>query len=153
LLKMQSYNSGLAHIEPTAATKRRPTGREQPAVAVHQREYFRHRQRPATHSRGESITRLNVQPLNNVNFSSSVGTAVPRDVRLQPLPSGVVEVVPKYRGYSFFVVRGGMNPGILDLIPDFGFRVGHGFRPVAASAAARGVHVAQRTPARQMADR
>jgi DNA mismatch repair ATPase MutL len=53
----------------------------------------------------ESITRLNVQPLNNVNFSLTVGTAVPRDVRLQTLPSEVVEVVPQYRGYSFFVVR------------------------------------------------
>jgi DNA mismatch repair ATPase MutL len=53
----------------------------------------------------QSITRLNVQPLNNVNFSLSVGTAVPRDVHLQTLPSDVVEIVPQYRGYSFFVVR------------------------------------------------
>lgn len=53
----------------------------------------------------ESITRLNVQPLTNVNFSLTVGTAVPRDVRLQTLPADVVEVVPQYRGYSFFVVR------------------------------------------------
>jgi hypothetical protein len=53
----------------------------------------------------ESITRLNVQPLNNVNFSLTVGTAVPRDVRLQTLPSEVVEVVPQYRDYSFFVAR------------------------------------------------
>jgi hypothetical protein len=28
-----------------------------------------------------------VQPLISVNFSLSVGTAVPRDVRLQPLPA------------------------------------------------------------------
>ncbi len=53
----------------------------------------------------ESITRLNVQPLTNVNFSLTVGTAVPRDIRLQTLPPDVVEVVPQYRGYSFFVVR------------------------------------------------
>jgi hypothetical protein len=53
----------------------------------------------------ESITRLNVQPLNNVNFSLTVGTAVPRDLRLQTLPSEVVEVVPQYRGYNFFVAR------------------------------------------------
>ena len=53
----------------------------------------------------ESITRLNVQPITNVNFSLSVGTAVPRDIRLQTLPADVVEVVPQYRGYSFFVVR------------------------------------------------
>jgi hypothetical protein len=53
----------------------------------------------------ESISRLNVQPVTNVNFSLSVGTAVPRDVRLQTLPAEVVNVVPQYRGYSFFVVR------------------------------------------------
>ena len=53
----------------------------------------------------ESITRLNVQPINNVNFSLTVGTAVPRDVRLQTLPADVVEIVPQYRGYNFFVVR------------------------------------------------
>jgi hypothetical protein len=46
-----------------------------------------------------------VQPLNNVNFSLSVGTAVPRDVRLQPLPAEVVEVVPQYRGYNFVLVK------------------------------------------------
>jgi hypothetical protein len=53
----------------------------------------------------ESIARLNVGPLNNVNFSLSVGTVVPRDVRFQPLPADVVEVMPQYRGYNFFVVR------------------------------------------------
>ena len=53
----------------------------------------------------QSIARLNVQPLTTVNFSLSVGTAIPQDVRLQTLPADVVEVVPQYRGYSFFVVR------------------------------------------------
>jgi len=53
----------------------------------------------------ESIARLNVAPLNNVNFSLSVGTVVPRDIRFQPLPTDIVEVMPQYRGYDFFVVR------------------------------------------------
>jgi hypothetical protein len=53
----------------------------------------------------QSIARLNAAPLNNVNFSLSVGTVVPRDVRFQPLPTDVVEVMPQYRGYNFFVVR------------------------------------------------
>ncbi|OMI11915.1 hypothetical protein BSN85_10650 [Bradyrhizobium brasilense] len=52
-----------------------------------------------------SISHLNVQPLNNVNFSLSIGTAVPRDVHLQPLPAEVVEIVPQYRGYNFVLVR------------------------------------------------
>ncbi|MTV17306.1 MULTISPECIES: DUF1236 domain-containing protein [Bradyrhizobium] len=52
-----------------------------------------------------SISHLNVKPLNNVNFSLSVGAAVPRDVRLQPLPAEVVEIVPQYRGYNFVLVK------------------------------------------------
>ncbi len=53
----------------------------------------------------QSIDRLNVRPLNNVNFSLSVGTVVPRDIHFQPLPADVVEIVPQYRGYDFFMVR------------------------------------------------
>lgn len=53
----------------------------------------------------QTFSRLNVQPVTNVNFSLNVGTVVPRDVRLQPLPAEIVEVVPQYRGYSFFAVR------------------------------------------------
>ncbi|WP_271575061.1 DUF1236 domain-containing protein [Bradyrhizobium sp. CCBAU 11361] len=53
----------------------------------------------------ESVSHLNVQPLTNVNFSVSVGTAIPRDVRLQPLPADVIEIVPQYRGYNFVLVR------------------------------------------------
>ncbi len=53
----------------------------------------------------ESVSHLNVQPLTSVNFSVSVGTAIPRDVRLQQLPADIVEVVPQYRGYNFVLVR------------------------------------------------
>jgi hypothetical protein len=53
----------------------------------------------------QSVSRLNVQPLTNVNFSVAVGTTIPRNVRLQSLPPDVVQVVPQYRGYNFVVVR------------------------------------------------
>jgi hypothetical protein len=53
----------------------------------------------------QSFARLNVQPARNVNFSVSVGTVVPRDVHLQTVPAEIVEIVPQYRGYSFFAVR------------------------------------------------
>jgi hypothetical protein len=53
----------------------------------------------------QSFARVNVQPLSHVNFSVSVGTAIPRDVRLHTLPADVVEVVPQYRGYNFVMVR------------------------------------------------
>jgi len=53
----------------------------------------------------ESVTRLNVQPLTNVNFSVAVGSVLPGNVRVQILPPEVVEIVPQYRGYNFFMVR------------------------------------------------
>ena len=53
----------------------------------------------------QSFARLNVQPLRSVNFSVSVGTVVPRDIHLQTVPADIVEIVPQYRGYSFFAVR------------------------------------------------
>ncbi|XIA63518.1 DUF1236 domain-containing protein [Bradyrhizobium sp. TZ2] len=53
----------------------------------------------------QSISRLNAKPVTNINFSLSVGTVVPRDLRFQPLPAEVVEVMPQYRGYNFVVVR------------------------------------------------
>lgn len=52
-----------------------------------------------------SISQLDVRPINNVNFSLSVGTAVPRDMRLRSLPAEVVEIVPQYRGYNFALVK------------------------------------------------
>lgn len=52
-----------------------------------------------------AFARLDIQSLNHVDFSVSVGTAVPSLVHLRPLPSTIVEIVPRYRGYDFFAVR------------------------------------------------
>jgi hypothetical protein len=52
-----------------------------------------------------SLARVDARPLTNVNFSVSVGTTIPRDVRLSPLPADVVEIVPQYRGYDFVLVK------------------------------------------------
>jgi len=52
-----------------------------------------------------SLARVDARPLTNVNFSVSVGTVIPRDVRLSPLPADVVEIVPQYRGYEFVLVK------------------------------------------------
>jgi len=51
------------------------------------------------------IRSQHVQPLNNVNFTISVGTRVPRDVRFHPLPREVVTVYPEWRGYEFVLVN------------------------------------------------
>ena len=46
-----------------------------------------------------------VAPVNNVNFSISIGTRVPREVSFHTLPAQVVTVYPEWRGYEFFLVR------------------------------------------------
>jgi peptidoglycan hydrolase-like protein with peptidoglycan-binding domain len=43
--------------------------------------------------------------VNNVNFSLSVGTAVPRSVRVVDVPPELIEINPQWRGYQYFVVR------------------------------------------------
>ena len=52
-----------------------------------------------------AFARLDVRPLDRVDFSISVGTVIPTHVHLRPLPSTIVEIVPRYRGYDFFVVK------------------------------------------------
>lgn len=42
--------------------------------------------------------------VSSVNFSISVGTAVPRTVHLAPVPSVIVEIAPAWRGYEYFIV-------------------------------------------------
>lgn len=52
-----------------------------------------------------AIGKVDVKPLSHVDFSVSVGVAVPRTVDLRPVPTTIVDIVPQYRGYDFFVVR------------------------------------------------
>ncbi len=52
----------------------------------------------------EVIKKENIRPEPNVNFSLSVGTEVPRTVRLHRLPREIVEVEPRWRPYEFILV-------------------------------------------------
>ncbi|HEX3115823.1 MAG TPA: DUF1236 domain-containing protein [Bradyrhizobium sp.] len=51
------------------------------------------------------IREQHVAPINNVNFSISVGTRVPREVSFHPLPAQIVTIYPEWRGYEYFLVR------------------------------------------------
>lgn len=53
----------------------------------------------------EVIAKQKVKPVTNVNFSVSVGSNVPRSVRLYDVPRDIVTVYPEYRGKKFVVVR------------------------------------------------
>jgi hypothetical protein len=47
-----------------------------------------------------------VEPVN-VDVEVNVGVAIPKTVRLHPLPPRIVEIVPAYRGYEYFVLADG----------------------------------------------
>lgn len=66
-----------------------------------------------------SITKQNVKPVTNINFSISVGTRVPRTVGFHPLPAEVVTIYPDWRGYEFFLVNDQIivvNPRTLEIV-------------------------------------
>jgi len=53
----------------------------------------------------EVVTKESSAPVDNVDFSISVNTVVPRHVRLHVLPPILVEIVPQYRTYRYIIVR------------------------------------------------
>ncbi len=52
-----------------------------------------------------SLKQQNPPRMNKANFSISIGTAIPRDIRLSPLPATVVDVYPVWRGYEYVMVE------------------------------------------------
>jgi hypothetical protein len=50
------------------------------------------------------VSQKSAPRINNVNFSLSVGTAVPRSVRLASVPTTIIEIEPAWRGYEYFLV-------------------------------------------------
>ncbi len=66
------------------------------------------------------IRNEHVAPMNNVNFSISVGTRVPREgVTLHRLPSEVVSVYPEWRSYEYILVHDQIvviDPGTYEIV-------------------------------------
>jgi hypothetical protein len=50
------------------------------------------------------IHERNVPRVASVKFDVSVGTRVPRDIRVAVLPQTIVEIEPEWRGFEYFVV-------------------------------------------------
>jgi uncharacterized protein DUF1236 len=95
-------NTGTTAQQPAAQGTTQSNTAQSPGTNVNANVQINDRDRTRI---SQSVARLDVRPLTNVNFSLSVGTVVPRDVRLSTLPADVVEIVPQYRGYSFVVVK------------------------------------------------
>jgi hypothetical protein len=52
----------------------------------------------------EMLRGENNERLTNVSFSISAGQAIPQTVHLYALPARIVEYVPQYQGYDYFLV-------------------------------------------------
>jgi hypothetical protein len=61
------------------------------------------------------ITETKVEPVRDIDVDISVGVEVPRTVEVHPLPPRIVEIVPAYKGYVYFVLADGR---IVILEPD-----------------------------------
>ena len=65
------------------------------------------------------FTTQSVEPVD-IDFDLSVGVAVPRTVTLHPVPPRIVEIVPAYEGYEYFVLADGriviVEPGTLHVV-------------------------------------
>lgn len=63
----------------------------------------------------QTIVESHVEPVAHVDFDIDVGIAVPSTIVLHPLPPRIVEIVPAYRGYEFFMLADGriiiVDPG------------------------------------------
>jgi hypothetical protein len=52
------------------------------------------------------IKEVKVEPVD-IDIDINIGVAVPRTVVLHPLPPRIIEIVPAYRGYVFFILADG----------------------------------------------
>jgi hypothetical protein len=50
-----------------------------------------------------TIMRGNVNRVTSLNVRVAIGTALPRDVVIRPLPPEIITIVPQYRGYDYVV--------------------------------------------------
>lgn len=53
------------------------------------------------------IQSADVEPVDDIDFDLSVGIAVPSTIELYPLPPRIVEIVPVYEGYRYFILADG----------------------------------------------
>jgi hypothetical protein len=79
---------------------RRGTAQDQASPSAGAKVQLSQEQRTRIHS---TIIKSRPNRVTNVNFNISVGTKVPRTVRLVALPPTIIEIVPEYRGYLYFV--------------------------------------------------
>ena len=58
--------------------------------------------------------------VDSVDFDINIGVAVPSTIVLHPLPPRIIEIVPAYASYQYFVLADGtiiiVEPGSLQIV-------------------------------------
>ena len=107
---------GDATKEKSAADKASPTDSTPSKAATAPRAQLSEQQQTRVR---ETVLKQRGNRVTNVNFSVTIGTRVPRSVRLAPLPVAVIEIVPEYRSYHYVVVRDDIliiDPGTYEIV-------------------------------------
>jgi hypothetical protein len=118
----QEQQTGESEQQPAPGQQEQQTGESEQQPAPGQQEQQTGEadaQKPSTETTGsidinaeqrtevtQVIREEKAEPVD-VDFDVNVGVAVPRTVTLRPLPPRVIEIVPAYRDYEYFVLADG----------------------------------------------
>jgi hypothetical protein len=94
--KAKDTAAGTTSGTETLREGRAATGHTDVTISTEQRTTIR-----------SAITEVRVEPVREVDFTVTVGTAIPKRIDLRPLPPRVVEIVPEYRDYRYFLLADG----------------------------------------------
>jgi hypothetical protein len=67
----------------------------------------------------ETVKTLGIRPVAHIGVTIAVGTVVPRTVELRPLPAQIIEIIPEFRRYRFFLAPSEIvivDPGTLEIV-------------------------------------
>ena len=102
---LQTYNIATKSYGSTVQLGGRPTSID---ITTEQRTEIRN-----------VIVETKAEPVK-LDIDVNVGVIVPRTVELRPLPPRIIEIVPAYRGYEYFVLVDGriiiVEPGTLKVV-------------------------------------
>jgi len=132
--RQQQQQTGESEQQPAPGQQEQQTGEseQQPAPGQQEQQTGESEQQPSTETTGSidinteqrtEITQVireeKADPVD-VDFDVNVGVAVPRTVTLRPLPPRVIEIVPAYRDYEYFVLADGriviVDPDTLKIV-------------------------------------
>jgi hypothetical protein len=88
--------NGKTNVENNGTTVNKTENRTSVNISVEQQTEVR-----------QVVKEVHVEPVREVNFTVSVGTTIPKKIRLEPLPPRIIKIVPQYESYRFFILADG----------------------------------------------